>query len=255
MMGIIAGDESKSVAEYTSRLSRLRFYHECATAIAFVTLAAAAPAFAQTSLNSSFAPATDYALPPPHEPSLIEPSPRDDAALDEKKPSAATPEDANLGDDATPSDATSSVVDEVDAETDSENQVNNVLEIPQALPSGNLQASFDADPSVRDGGDQSPDQLCNTDDGRAVQDDNNSGVSVVSVPLVTDEFNLYGAGVFQSTQTFANPGFRPGFAPTSPGVMALRRFAGWGDSTIFPTSPMFPHRRARFSNRMRGRAR
>src|SRR5580692_4504227 len=85
----------------------------------------------------------------PRQPSLIEPSPRDDAVLDEKKPSAATPEDANLGDDATPSDATSSVVDEVDAETDSENQVNNVLEIPQALPSGNLQASVDADPSVR----------------------------------------------------------------------------------------------------------
>src|SRR5580692_1301525 len=125
----------------------------------------------------------------PRQPSLIEPSPRDDAVLDEKKPSAATPEDANLGDDAIPSDATSSVVDKVDAETNSENQVNNVLEVPQALPSGNLQPSVDGDPSVRDDGGQAPDQLCNTDDEQDAQDDVNSGVSVVSAPRVTDEFS------------------------------------------------------------------
>jgi hypothetical protein len=231
------------------------FIMNATMAIAFAALAAAAPAFAQSSLNSSFAPAIDYALPPPDGPSLIEPSTPDDAALNDRTPSEAAPEDANLGDDAIPSDATSSVVDKVDAETNSENQVNNVLEVPQALPSGNLQPSVDGDPSVRDDGGQAPDQLCNTDDEQDAQDDVNSGVSVVSAPLVTDEFSLDGAGVFQSTQTLANPGFRPGFAPTSPGVMALRRLAGGGNSTIFPNSPMFPRRWARFSNGMRGRAR
>src|SRR3984957_20946656 len=63
--------------------------------IAFAVLTVATPAFAQSSLDSSAAPATDYALPPPRG-SLIEPAmpddpPTEDAAHDENTPSDATP--------------------------------------------------------------------------------------------------------------------------------------------------------------------
>ena len=73
---------------------------------------------------------------------------------------------------------------------------------------------------------QSAAQSSSIDDDQDAQGDADSGVSVVRVPLVTDELGLYGAGVFQSTQILANPSFGPGIAPTSPGVMALREFAG-----------------------------
>ncbi len=74
------------------------------TIIAVVALALAAPVFAQTSLDSSSAPPTDYAVPPPSDGSLVEPSIPGDTArtsAETRRPSflmffdASNPETAN----------------------------------------------------------------------------------------------------------------------------------------------------------------
>jgi hypothetical protein len=118
--------------------------------VAFAALTMAAPAFAQSSLDSPSAPATDYA--PPDGGPLVEPA----------MPGEATPDDAIPNDDATPSDAIPSAAvttepsaavkpataagngstsaaahsgcDRVgDVDSDSEDQADQVLEVPQVL--------------------------------------------------------------------------------------------------------------------------
>lgn len=232
--------------------------------IAFAALTVAAPAFAQSSLDSSSAPATDYALPPPDGGSLAEPSPPGEATPDDATPSDAT---SSATAPTEPSDAVKPVaasgsgsagnashsvwdrVGNVDTDTDSEDQGDQVLEVPQVLPPANPQPSDDADQTAREGGSQSsdqdptPDQVGSIADYQDEEDGALMGIYGVPVLLGPVRINPFGVGVFQAP---LNPGFAPGFVPMVP-----RTFAGGMNSAILPTSPMFPRGSLRFSGGMR----
>jgi hypothetical protein len=240
--------------------------------IAFVVLTVATPAFAQSSLVSSSALATDYALPPP-EGSLIEPAPRDDASLEDATPSAETPATSSAAVPTTPSAAepvtatdhgsdTSAAahsgwdrIGDVYTDTDSEGQADQVLEVPQVQPPANPQPSDDADQTAQEGGSQTlhqdptSDQVGSIDDYQDEEDCAVMGIFIVPVPV---RINPYGVRAFRSVQAPLNPDFGPRFVP---GFMPMvpRPVAGGMNSAILPTSPMFPRGPMRFSGGMFGR--
>src|SRR5271154_1987521 len=67
---------------------------------AMAMLPLAAPVFAQSSLDSSAAPPTDYAVPPPGG-SLVEPSLPGGAVTDDSAPDDSTPDDTSASDAST----------------------------------------------------------------------------------------------------------------------------------------------------------
>src|ERR1700730_3456835 len=73
------------------------FITTAAIIVAFAILTTAAPAFAQSSLDSSSAPATDYVLPPPEGGSLAVPATPDDATPSDATSSAAMPTKPSAG--------------------------------------------------------------------------------------------------------------------------------------------------------------
>ena len=135
--------------------------------IAFVALALAAPVFAQTSLDSSSAPPTDYAVPPPSGGSLVEPSIPGDPASDDADV------DSDDGGDVASSNAAATAphvaakpvaagasgsaaaathsgwnrVSDVDEDTPGGNQSDKVLEVPQVLPPVRRRRSMRTGPS------------------------------------------------------------------------------------------------------------
>jgi hypothetical protein len=242
------------------------------TIIAFVALALAAPVFAQTSLDSSSAPPTDYAVPPPSDGSLVEPSIPGDTAADDmdsdddgdtassnaaapaphvSAKSAAVPA---RGSAATATHSGWNRVSDVDEDTPDSAQSDKVLEVPQVLPPVNSQPSVNADETTPDGGndgnqlaDQSPppEQVGSIDDYQDEEESAIVGVFVVPVPLGAVGISPYGMNVFQSgplSPGFGS-GFVPGFTPFVPSTTALRPFGGGMNSAIMPTSPMFPRSR------------
>jgi len=240
------------------------------TIIAIVALALAAPVLGQTSLDSSSAPPTDYAVPPPSDGSLVEPS----------IPSDTTADDMDSDDDTASSDAAAPAphvaakpvapaargsaatathsgwnrVSDVDEDTPNGTQSDKVLEVPQVLPPVNSQPSVDADETAPDGGndgnlsaDQSPppEQVGSIDDYQDEEESAIVGVFVVPVPLGAVGISPYGMNVFQSAPLSPGfgTGFVPGFTPFVPSTTALRPFGGGMNSAIMPTSPMFPRSR------------
>jgi hypothetical protein len=243
------------------------------TIIAFVALALAlvAPVFAQTSLDSSSAPPTDYAVPPPSDGSLVEPSipgetTTNDVDSDDDgtaSSDAAAPAPHAAANPVAPAASGSAVtakhsgwnrVSDVDEDTPKGEQSDKVLEVPQVLPPVNPQPSVDADETAPDGGndgnqlaDQSPppEQVGSIDDYQDEEESAIVGVFVVPVPLGAVGISPYGMNVFQPSPF--NPGFGtgfvPGFTPFVPSTTALRPFGGGMNSAIMPTSPMFPRSR------------
>ena len=243
------------------------------TAIAFVALALAAPVFAQTSLDSSSAPPTDYAVPPPSGGSLVEPSIPGDPAPDDADV------DSDDGGDVASSNAAATAshaaakpvaagasgsaaaaphsgwnrVSDVDEDTPGGDQSDKVLEVPQVLPPV-PPPSVDADGTEPDGGndgnqsaDQSPppEQVGSIDDYQDEEESAIVGVFVVPVPLGAVGISPYGMNVFQSPALSPGfgTGFVPGFTPFVPSTASLRPFRGGMNSAIMPTSPMFPRSR------------
>jgi hypothetical protein len=165
---------------------------------AMVALPLAAPAFAQSSLDSSAAPPTDYAVPPPGG-SLIEPSMPSGAASDDSVTDDSTPDDATAGDapvtpgDVSPGAAASGDastipddgagppvvvknatpdttshhgwdrVDDVETDSESEDPTAKVLEVPQVVQSYSSQPSDGADQTA--GPDQTADADQSAQDG------------------------------------------------------------------------------------------
>jgi hypothetical protein len=170
------------------------------TIITFVALTVAAPVLAQSSLESSSAPITEYALPPPGG-SLIEPAPRDDATLEDATPSAETPATSRAAVPTTPGAAVKPVtapdkdsdvsaaehsgwdrVGDVYTDTDSDSRADKVLEVPQVLPPADPQPPDDAEQTAQDGESQMPDQVGSIDD---YQDEEDSAVmGVYGVPVL-----------------------------------------------------------------------
>ena len=237
--------------------------------IAFAALTMATPVFAQSSLDSSSAPATDYALPPPRG-SLIEPAmpydpPTEDAAHVENTPSDATPSApvpskpmavaktrVTTADNGSARDEAHSEWDrvgDVDADIDDDDQADKVLEVPQALPSADPQPSDDSDQTEQQDGSQSPDDQEPTPDQAGsigdYQDEEEGalmgvyGVPVLIAPLGVSPFHPspYRRGGFGHR-------FQRGFVPSVP-----RPFVRT-NSGILPTSPMFPSGSVRFSGAM-----
>jgi hypothetical protein len=152
--------------------------------IACAPLTLATPAFAQSSLDSSSAPATDYALPPPGG-SLIEPAMPDGPTTEDATPDEETRNGATSG-AAVPTKASAAIksrvtaadndsargeahsgwdrVGDVDADTDDDDQADKVLEVPQVLPSADPQPSDDSDQTAQQDGSQSPDDQDPTPD-------------------------------------------------------------------------------------------
>jgi hypothetical protein len=239
------------------------------TIIAFVALTVAAPVRAQSSLESSSAPITEYALPPPGG-SLIEPAPRDDATLEDATPSAETSATSSAAVPTTPGAAVKPVtapdkdsdvsaaehsgwdrVGDVYTDTNSEDQADKVLEVPQVLPPANQQPD-EADQTAQDGESQMPDQVGSIDDYQDEEDSAVMGVYGVPVLLGPAGINSFGVSAFRSIQAPLNPSFGPRFVP---GFVPLvpRPVAGGMNSAILPTSPMFPRGPMRFSSGMFGR--
>jgi hypothetical protein len=231
--------------------------------VAFAILTAAAPAFAQSSLDSSSAPATDYVLPPPEAGSLAVPATPDEAIPSDAtssvavatKPSA-TVKPLTAADSS--SDASAAAhsgwdrVGDVYTDTDNEDQADKVLEVPQVLPPDNPQPSDDADQTAQEGGSQSPDQVGSIqvgsiEDYQEEEDGALMGVYGVPVLLGPVGINPYGVSGFHAPiDPSFRPGFQRGFVPIVP-----RPFGGGMNSAILPTSPMFPSGSARFSGGMR----
>jgi hypothetical protein len=144
--------------------------------ITFAALTVATQVFAQSSLDSSSAPATDYALPPPGG-SLIEPAMSDDPSTEDATPDEDTRSDATssaavpskqiaatknhdrTADNGSRGEASSGWdgVGDVDADTHDDDQGDKVLEVPQVLPSADPQPSDDSDQTAQQDGSQSPD--------------------------------------------------------------------------------------------------
>jgi hypothetical protein len=231
--------------------------------IAFVVLTVATPAFAQSSLDSSSAPATDYALPPP-EGSLIEPAPRDDATSKNATPDGATPRTAtsSAAVPTTPSaavkpftatdhgaDASAAAhsgwdrVKDVYTDTDSEDRADKVLEVPQMLSPANPQPSDDADQTAQEDDSQASDQTPTTDQVGSIenyedyQDEvDDALIGGYGYPVFLGSgINHFGVSAFRTPVNRGfRPVFQPGFVPTVP------RIGGGMNSAILPTSPMFP---------------
>ena len=238
------------------------------TIIAFVALALAAPVFAETSLDSTSAPPTDYAVPPPSDGSLVEPSIPGDTAADDvdsdddgtassnaaaPAPHAATKPVAPTarGSESTAPHSGWNRVSDVDEDTPNSDQSDKVLEVPQVLPPVNPQPSVDADETAPDGGNQlgdqspPPEQVGSIDDYQDEEESAIVGVFVVPVPLGAVGISPYGMNVFQSAPLSPGfgTGFVPGFTPFVPSTTAMRPFGGGMNSAIMPTSPMFPRSR------------
>jgi hypothetical protein len=242
--------------------------------IAFAALTMAAPVFAQSSLDSSSAPATDYALPPPGG-SLIEPAmPYDpsteEAAHDENTPSDATPSApvpskptavaktrVTTADNDSARDEAHSEWDrvgDVDADIDDDDQADKVLEVPQALPSADPQLSDDSDQTAQEDSNQSPDdqdptpdQVGSIEDYEDEEEGATMGVYGVPVLIAPVGINPFGVSAFHAPphrRDGFGQRFQPGFVPIVP-----RPFVGT-NSAILPTSPMFPSGSARFSGEM-----
>jgi hypothetical protein len=240
--------------------------------IAFAVLTVATPAFAQSSLDSSSAPATDYALPPPRG-SLIEPAPGDDATSKNASPDGATPRTAtsSAAVPTTPSaavkpftatdhgaDASAAAhsgwdrVGDVYTDTDSEDRADKVLEVPQVLSPADPQPSDDAEQTAQDEGSQTPDQVGSIDDYQDEEDSAVMGVYGVPVLLAPAGINSFGVSALRSIQPPLNRNFSqrfvPGFVPMVP-----RPVRGGMNSAILPTSPMFPRGPMGFPGGMAGR--
>jgi len=238
--------------------------------VAFAALTVAAPVFAQSSFDSSSAPATDYALPPPGG-SLIEPAPRDDGTLEDATPSAETSATSSAamrtkpaaavkpdtaGDDGSDVSAAAHSgwdrVGDVYTDTNSEDRADEVLEVPQVLPPADSQPSDDAEQTAQEDGSQTPDQVGSIEDYQDEEDSAVMGVYGVPVLLGPARINPFGVNAFRSIQAPLNrsfgPRFVPGFVPLVP-----RPVAGGMNSAILPTSPMFPRGPMRFSGGMFGR--
>jgi hypothetical protein len=230
------------------------FITTAAIIVAFAILTTPAPAFAQSSLDSSSAPPADYAIPTPLEgSSLIEPATPGEATPSDAtscaavptKPSAAT-KPVTAADNGSTSAAEHSGWDRVGdvyTDTDDEDQADKVLEVPQANP----QPSDDADQTAQEGGNQSPDQVGSIDDYQDEEDGALMGVYGVPVllgPAGRDPFGERFSRTPQPSGSF-RPGFQPGFVPIVP-----RPFGGGMNSSILPTSPMFPSGSAQFSGGM-----
>jgi hypothetical protein len=237
------------------------------TIIAFVALTVPAPVLAQSSLESSSAPITEYALPPPGG-SLIEPAPRDDATLEDATPSAEPSATSSAAVPTTPGAAVKPVtapdndsdvsaaahsgwdrVGDVYTNTDSEDRTDQVLEVPQVLPPANSRPSDDAEQTAQQGGSQTPDQVGTIDDYQ--DEDAVMGVYGIPVLLGPVGINPFGVGAFRSIQAPLNPSFGPRFVPGFV-PMVPRPAAGGMNSAILPTSPMFPRGSMRFSGGMFG---
>jgi hypothetical protein len=238
--------------------------------IAFAVLTVATKAFAQSSLDSSSAPATDYALPPPGG-SLIEPAPRDDATLEDATPDGATPRTAtsSAAVPTTPSakpfpatdhgaDASAAAhsgwdrVGDVYTDTDSEDRADKVLEVPQVLSPADPQPSDDAEQTAQDEGSQTPDQVGSIEDYQDEEDSAVMGVYGVPVLLAPAGINSFGVSAFRSIQAPLNRNFRPRFVPGFV-PMVPRPIGGGMNSAILPTSPMFPRGPIGFPGGMAGR--
>jgi hypothetical protein len=132
--------------------------------VACAALTVAVPAFAQSSLDSSSAPAGEYALPPPDGGSLAEPATPDDAIPDDATSSAAVPsEPSAAAKPATAADKFAPPPRRIPIESgmltptlDSDGQTGKVLEVPQVLPPANSQPPDDADQTAQGGGSKSP---------------------------------------------------------------------------------------------------
>ena len=238
--------------------------------VAFAPLTVAAPVLAQSSLESSSAPITEYALPPPGG-SLIELAPRDDATLEDATPSAETSATSSAAVPTTPGAAVKPVtapekdsdvsaaahsgwdrVGDVYTDTDSDSRADKVLEVPQVLPPADPQPPDDAEQTAQDGESQMPDQVGSIDDYQDEEDSAVMGVYGVPVLLGPAGINSFGVSAFRSIQAPLNPSFGPRFVP---GFVPLvpRPVAGGMNSAILPTSPMFPRGPMRFSSGMFGR--
>jgi hypothetical protein len=223
--------------------------------VAFAAFIVAAPAFAQSSLDSSSAPATDYVLPPPEGGSLAVPATPDDATPSDATSSAAVPTKpsaavkpvtaADIGSTSAAHSGWDRVGD-VYSDTDNEDQADKVLEVPPVLPPANPQPSDDADQTAQEGGNQSPDQVGSIPVGSIedYQEEDAALMGAYGVPvlLVPVRINPGRVGAFQ---TPLNPGLAPGFVPMVP-----RTFGGGMNSAILPTSPLFPSGSAQFSGGM-----
>jgi hypothetical protein len=239
--------------------------------IIFAALTVTTPAFAQSALDSSSAPATDYALPPPRG-SLIQPAMPEDSTTEDATPDEETRSDATSS-AAVPTEPSAAVKSRVTAadhyptsgeehsawdrvgdlgdDSDDDDQADNVLEVPQALPSADPQPSDDSDQTAQDDGSQSPDDQAPTPDQvgsiEDYDDDEDGalmgayGVQVLIAPLGINpsEVSTFHAPRYRQ-RAFAQ-GFQRGFVPIVP-----RQFGGT-NSAVLPTSPTFPSGSARFS--------
>lgn len=210
-------------------------------AVAALTLAA--PAFAQSTLDSSSAPDTGYALPPPDGGPLADPAMPNDAA-----PNDAMPNDgiepiaaADGGSGGAAARSGWDRIGDVDTSTASEDPAGKVLELPQVVPPATAQPSDGADQTAQDGASSSPDQVGSVDDYQDAQDSTIIGVYVAPLPTGPWVVNPYGVGTFRSNQAPMNPRFLPGFVPMfPPGATAMRPLANGMNAAIVPASPMLP---------------
>jgi hypothetical protein len=242
--------------------------------IIFAALTVTTPAFAQSALDSSSAPATDYALPPPRG-SLIQPAMPEDPTTEDATPDEETRSDATSS-AAVPTEPSAAVKNRITAadhystsgeehsawdrvgdlgdNSDDDDQADNVLEVPQALPSTDPQPSVDSDQTAQEDGSQSPDdqdptpdQVGSIEDYDDDEDGALMGAYGVPVLIAPVGINPFGVSAFHapmySQRGFAQ-GFQHGFVPIVP-----RQFGGT-NSAILPTSPMFPGGSARFSGGM-----
>jgi hypothetical protein len=238
------------------------FIATAAIIVAFAILTTAAPAFAQSSLDSSSAPATDYLLPPPEGGSLAVPATPDDATPSDATSSAAMPTKpsaavkpvtaADIGSTSAAAHSGWDRVGDVYTDTDNEDQADKVLEVPPVLPPDNPRPSDDADQTAQEGGSQSPDQVGSIQVG-SIEDYQEEdaalmgayGVPVLLGPVGINPFRVSAFHAPLNPGEGFRPSFRPGLVPIVP-----RPFGGGMNSAILPTSPMFPSGSARFSGGM-----
>jgi hypothetical protein len=239
------------------------FITTAAIIVAFAILTTPAPAFAQSSLDSSSAPPADYAIPTPLEgSSLIEPATPGEATPSDATSCAAVPtkpsvavKSVTAADNGSTSAAAHSGWDRVGdvyTDTDNEDQADKVLEVPPVLPPANPQPYDYADQTAQEGWSQSPDQVPTQDQVGSIEDyqDEEDGalMGAYGVPglLGPVGINRFEASTFHSP---LNPSFRPGFQRGFVPIVP-RPFGGGMNSSILPTSPMFPSGSARFSGGM-----
>ncbi len=260
--------------------------------VTILVLARTAPAFAQASLDGvsasatsadavsasdTFAPAADttivapdggYALPPPDDGVLADPSSSpddagtDDAAIEAAPAADRTPGDALSGgappiDPAAPRGGIARVaaadggprpsshsgwdrVGDSESYDDSDDSGSQVLELPRAVPPDASPAGGNGE-AAQDGDSSSPDEVGSADDYQDAQDDSVIGVYITppnGPPVLNPPF---GVGTFGASQAPANAPVQPNNGPILPrGVGGMRPFAGAMNSAIMPTSPMYP---------------